>query len=58
MAVHKKYDRKALGRGLDSIGTGKGRGLDALIDTGDVQTEGTSNLSEMIFVELLQNWKP
>ena len=47
MAVHKKYDRKALGRGLDSIGTGKGRGLDALIDTGDVQTEGTSNLSEI-----------
>ena len=47
MAVHKKYDRKALGRGLDNIGTGKGRGLDALIDTGDVQTEGTSNLSEI-----------
>ena len=47
MAVHKKYDRNVLGRGLDSIGTGKGRGLDALIDTGDVQTEGTSNLSEI-----------
>ena len=47
MAVHKKYDRRALGRGLDSIGTGKGRGLDALINTGDVQTEGTSNLSEI-----------
>ena len=47
MAVHKKYDRHVLGRGLDSIGTGKGRGLDALIDTGDVQTEGTSNLSEI-----------
>ena len=42
-----KYDRKALGRGLDNIGTGKGRGLDALIDTGDVQTEGTTNLSEI-----------
>ena len=47
MAVHKKYDRNVLGRGLDNIGTGKGRGLDALIDTGDVQTEGTSNLSEI-----------
>ena len=47
MAVQKKYDRKALGRGLDNIGTGKGRGLDALIDTGDVQTEGTTNLSEI-----------
>lgn len=29
MAVHKKYDRSVLGRGLDNIGTGKGRGLDA-----------------------------
>lgn len=47
MAVRKKYDRNVLGRGLDSIGTGKGRGLDALIDTGDVQTEGTSNLNEI-----------
>ena len=47
MAVHKKYDRNVLGRGLDNIGSGKGRGLDALIDTGDVQTEGTSNLNEI-----------
>ena len=47
MAVKKKYDRKVLGRGLDNIGTGKGRGLDALIDTGDIQTQGTSNLSEI-----------
>jgi ParB family chromosome partitioning protein len=44
MAVHKKYGN-ALGRGLDKIGTG--RGLDALIDTGDVQTKGTSNLNEI-----------
>ena len=36
MAVHKKYDRNVLGRGLD-----------ALIQTGDVQTEGTSNLNEI-----------
>ena len=55
MAVHKKYDRKALGRGLDSIGTGKGRGLDALIDTGDVQTEGTSNLSEISIQLIVPN---
>ena len=47
MAVHKKYDRNVLGRGLDSIGTGKGKGLDALIDTGEVQTEGSSNLNEI-----------
>ena len=47
MAVHKKYDRNVLGRGLDNIGTGKGKGLDALIQTGDVQTEGTSNLNEI-----------
>lgn len=47
MAVHKKYDRNVLGRGLDNIGTGKGRGLDALINTSDVQTKGTSNLNDI-----------
>ena len=47
MAVKKKYDRNVLGRGLDNIGTGKGRGLDALIDTGDIHPEGTSNLNEI-----------
>ena len=47
MAVRKKYDRNVLGRGLDSIGSGKGRGLDALIDTSDVQTKGSSNLNEI-----------
>ena len=47
MAVHKKYDRNVLGRGLDNIGRGKGKGLDALIDTGDIQTEGSSNLNEI-----------
>ena len=45
MAVRKKYDRSVLGRGLDEIGGG--RGLDALIDTGDVQTKGSSNLNEI-----------
>ena len=45
MAVHKKYDRNVLGRGLDDIGNG--RGLDALIDTGNVRTQGSSNLNEI-----------
>jgi ParB family chromosome partitioning protein len=47
MAVRKKYDRNVLGRGLDNIGNGMGRGLDALIDTSDIQTQGSSNLSEI-----------
>lgn len=52
MAVHKKYSNKSvLGRGLDDIGNG--RGLDALIDTGEVHTQGSSNLSE-IAVELIE----
>ena len=38
MAVRKKYDRSVLGRGLDSIGDGKGKGLDALINTKDIET--------------------
>ena len=45
MAVRKKYDRSVLGRGLDDIGGG--RGLDALIDTGEVNTQGSSNLNEI-----------
>ena len=47
MAVKKKYDRNVLGRGLDNIGTGIGRGLDALIDTADIETQGSSNLNEI-----------
>ena len=47
MAVRKKYDRNVLGRGLDNIGTGKGRGLDALINTTDIETQGSSNLNEI-----------
>ena len=47
MAVRKKYDRNVLGRGLDNIGGSKGLGLDALIDTHDVQTQGSSNLIEV-----------
>ena len=47
MAVHKKFAKgsAALGRGLDDIGNG--RGLDALIDTSDVRTQGSSNLNEI-----------
>jgi len=47
MAVRKKYDRNVLGRGLDNIGGSKGLGLDALIDTHDVETQGSSNLNEV-----------
>jgi ParB family chromosome partitioning protein len=45
MAVRKKFDKSVLGRGLDDIGNG--RGLDALIDTSEVTTQGSSNLSEI-----------
>ncbi|MBP5424863.1 MAG: ParB/RepB/Spo0J family partition protein [Prevotella sp.] len=46
MAVKKKYaNSSVLGRGLDDIGSG--RGLDALIDTSDVKTGGSSNLNEI-----------
>ena len=55
MAVHKKYDRNVLGRGLDNIGNGKGKGLDALINTKDVETEGSSNLSEIAIEKISSN---
>ncbi|MBQ9356869.1 MAG: ParB/RepB/Spo0J family partition protein [Prevotella sp.] len=45
MAVRKKYDKSVIGRGLDDMGLG--RGLDALIDTSDVRTQGSSNLSDI-----------
>ncbi len=45
MAVKKKFDKSVLGRGLDDIGSG--RGLDALIDTSEVKTQGSSNLNEI-----------
>lgn len=53
MAVKKKYSKGAsvLGRGLDDMGNG--RGLDALIDTGDVHTQGSSNLNE-ISIDLIE----
>ena len=53
MAVKKKFASSALGRGLDDIGTG--RGLDALIDTSEVQTEGSSNLNEVDIADISPN---
>lgn len=53
MAVRKKYDRSVLGRGLDDIGGG--RGLDALIDTTDVKTQGSSNLNEIPIEQIEPN---
>jgi len=45
MAVHKKYGKNVLGRGLDDLGVGKG--LDALIDTNGVRTQGSSTINEI-----------
>ena len=53
MAVKKKYASNVLGRGLDDIGTG--RGLDALIDTSEVHTEGSSNLNEIEIAQIEPN---
>ncbi len=54
MAVKKKFASSVLGRGLDDLGTG--RGLDALIDTNtNVQTEGSSNLSEIDIAQIEPN---
>ena len=55
MAVHKKYAKGStvLGRGLDDISSG--RGLDALIDTSDVRTQGSSNLNEIPIEQIEPN---
>ena len=55
MAVHKKFAKGStvLGRGLDDIGNG--RGLDALIDTSDVKTQGSSNLNEILIEQIEPN---
>jgi len=37
------------------MGTGLGRGLDALIDTSDIHTEGTSNLNEIALSQIVAN---
>lgn len=53
MAVQKKYNKNALGRGLDDIGTGKG--LDALIDTHGVRTQGSSTINEIPLDQITPN---
>ncbi len=55
MAVHKKFAKGSavLGRGLDDIEGG--RGLDALIDTSDVRTQGSSNLNEIPISQIEPN---
>ena len=53
MAVRKKYAGSALGRGLDAIGSG--RGLDALIDTSEVKTQGSSILNEIPISQIEPN---
>ena len=55
MAVRKKYNSSALGRGLDNISSGRGLGLDALIDTSDIETKGTSNLNEITISQIEPN---
>ena len=53
MAVKKKYSKAVLGRGLDDIGSG--RGLDALIETGEIHTQGSSNLNEIEISQIEPN---
>ena len=53
MVVHKKYNRSVLGRGLDDIEGGKG--LDALIDTGNVRTQGSSTINEIPLIQIEPN---
>ena len=53
MAVRKKFDKSVLGRGLDDISNG--RGLDALIDTSEVKTQGSSNLNEIPIEQIEPN---
>ena len=48
MAVHKKYNRNAKTNAL-------GRGLDALISTGDVNTEGSSTINEIAIDQIEAN---
>ena len=53
MAVHKKYNKSVLGRGLDDLE--RGQGLDALIDTGAARTQGTSTINEIPLVQIQPN---
>ena len=53
MAVKKKFNKTALGRGLDDIS--EGRGLDALIDTSGVRTQGSSTINEIAISQIEAN---
>ena len=53
MAVHKKYNKSVLGRGLDDLE--RGQGLDALIDTNGVRTQGSSTINEGPLNEISPN---
>jgi len=53
MAVHKKFSKSVLGRGLDDIE--KGKGLDALIDTNGVRTQGSSTINEIPLSQIEPN---
>ena len=55
MAVKKKFanTKSALGRGLDVIEGG--RGLDALIDTTGVKTQGSSTINEIPISQIEAN---
>ena len=53
MAVKKKYNKSVLGRGLDDIS--EGRGLDALIDTTGVRTQGSSTINEIAISQIEAN---
>ena len=52
MAVKKKFN--TLGRGLDDI-SASGRGLSALISTENVQTSGSSTISEIALTDIERN---
>ena len=53
MAVKKKYNKNVLGRGLDDLE--KGKGLDALIDTNGLRTQGTSTINEIPISQIEPN---
>lgn len=53
MPPRKKYAKHALGRGLDDIG--RGQGLDALIDTNGIKTQGSSTINEIPIGQISPN---
>ena len=53
MAVKKKFNKNVLGRGLDDLNEGKG--IDALIDTSSVTTQGSSTISEIPIQDIEAN---